>query len=387
MSPSASSARADFVVVGNPDSRRVSLFQVALGRVGLPPARLVAYADLLAGRASLGRALRPGSIVRIESPDRDFEVERAILVLGAEAEEPDGVEYERVPARAVTALTFDKGRILPSRQWYLGYCALLAQLGRHLEGCRVMSSPGAIAAMFDKRRSHALLVAEGIPVPPAIGPVYSYDELVARMRATERRRVFVKLAHGSSASGAVALTVGDDRQEATTTVEMVATGGERRLYNSRRIRTYRDPREIAALVDALCRQRVHVEQWMPKAGHTQHAFDLRAVTIAGRVRHVIARLSRSPMTNLHLLNQRGDTAAILEKIGAASWARARANCKRAAHSFDALYSGIDVLFTPDLRQHAILELNAFGDLLPGVLHDGQDTYEAEIRAMLEDGTT
>jgi hypothetical protein len=26
-----------------------------------------------------------------------------------------------------------------------------------------------------------------------------------------------------------------------------------------------------------------------------------------------------------------------------------------------------------------LEANAFGDLLPGVLHDGDDTYAAELR--------
>ena len=30
----------------------------------------------------------------------------------------------------------------------------------------------------------------------------------------------------------------------------------------------------------------------------------------------------------------------------------------------------------------IIEVNAFGDLLPGLLWQGQDTYELELRSML-----
>ena len=41
----------------------------------------------------------------------------------------------------------------------------------------------------------------------------------------------------------------------------------------------------------------------------------------------------------------------------------------------------DLLVAAGFRHHAVLEANAFGDLLPGVLSEGVDTYEAEIRAM------
>ena len=46
-----------------------------------------------------------------------------------------------------------------------------------------------------------------------------------------------------------------------------------------------------------------------------------------------------------------------------------------------LYFGIDLMFTPSFRHHAVLEVNAYGDLLPGVLDGGDNTYEAEIRAL------
>ena len=71
--------------------------------------------------------------------------------------------------------------------------------------------------------------------------------------------------------------------------------------------------EIAALIDALCSHRVHVEEWIPKAGLDGHTLDLRVVVIDGTARQIVARLSRSPMTNLHLLNERGDPAAVRER--------------------------------------------------------------------------
>ncbi len=102
-SPSASDAGpvapTEFVVVGAPSSKRVELFQAALGRLGQPCARVVAYADLLAGRVSLPEVVRPGAVVRIDSPDMDFAVERALLELGADVEEiafePEGLRTWR----------------------------------------------------------------------------------------------------------------------------------------------------------------------------------------------------------------------------------------------------------------------------------------------------
>jgi hypothetical protein len=47
-----------------------------------------------------------------------------------------------------------------------------------------------------------------------------------------------------------------------------------------------------------------------------------------------------------------------------------------------LYAGIDLHIAPDFRRHNVLEVNAFGDLLPDVFCDGLDTYETELSVML-----
>jgi glutathione synthase/RimK-type ligase-like ATP-grasp enzyme len=375
-----------FIVIGNPGSRRIALFQAALARLRLPAARVVSYLDLLSGKHALPQSVRDGAVVRIESPGKDFEVERALIAAGADVADGDE-RFDHIPLRAARDLSFERGRILYPRQWYLGYCATLRLIERQLAQCPphwLMNSPAEIALMFDKIACHHLLDSRGAPVARGLGAVDSFECLVERMRERNCHRAFVKLAYGSSASGVVAYQTDGRRHQATTTVEMLRQNGELRLYNSRRIRIYRDWREIAELIDALCRHLVHVERWLPKAGFADRTFDLRVVVIAGRACHTVARMSRSPMTNLHLLNERGDVNAVRETVGQQAWDAAIRDCRRAADCFPgSLYAGIDLLFTPDYRRRAVIEVNAFGDLLPGVFWQGEETYAAELLALCE----
>jgi hypothetical protein len=375
------------VVVGNPGCRRVVLFQEALRRCRLPLASLISYADLLAGRVALEQVVKPGTIVRLESPGRDFEVEKALLAAGAD--EPDADGPTRISRESARRLTFDKGRIWYPRQWYLGFRALLRRMSEQLSRCPScvrMNSAADVEVLFDKVRCQDRFAQSGVPVPQSLGPVGSFAQLRERMRQTGCRSVFVKLTHGSSASGVVAYRIDHVRQEALTTVEMVHQEGELRLYNSRLIRRYHWPGEVGALIDALAREGVQVEEWLPKAQLDDHVFDLRVMVIAGEARHVVVRMSRSPMTNLHLLNRRGELSEVVARMGSEVWQAAVRTCERAAALFpDSLHLGVDLLIGRDYRQHAVLEANAFGDLLPGVLSEGMDTYEAEIRAVVAHG--
>jgi glutathione synthase/RimK-type ligase-like ATP-grasp enzyme len=373
-----------FVLIGCPNSRRIDDFQAALQQLGLPPARVVFYTDLLAGRITLPDVVQTGDIVRLESPGRDWPTELALLSLVADGPE---TEYEWLSRAEVEALQYQKGRLWPSRQWYRGWCQMLQLIKGQLQQCpphRVMNAPHDIAIMFDKTRCQALMNARNISVPRALGSPRNWDELVASMEAHRCRRVFVKLAHGSSASGVVAFQTNGTQHRATTTVEVVRDAGDLKLFNSRRIKVLSNVSQIAELVNALCRHQVHVEEWLPKAGWQGRVFDLRVMVIGGKAQHAVVRTSRTPMTNLHLLNERGDVDAVRARVGESNWRTAMETCERVMQLFpESLYSGLDLMWTPDLRRHAIIEANAFGDLLPAVLHQGRDTYGAEIEAMLQ----
>jgi hypothetical protein len=56
----------NFVLIANPETRRVQLFQQALERCGLPPARSISPADYLADKRDLKvvATLKTSSLVR-----------------------------------------------------------------------------------------------------------------------------------------------------------------------------------------------------------------------------------------------------------------------------------------------------------------------------------
>jgi hypothetical protein len=377
-------SRTRVVVVGNPSGKRVALLNEALARAGRGPAEVISYADLLEGRARLEASVGEGTILRIESPDRDFEAEKLLIAAGAEVPD-DGAGATRIGREVALALEFDRGRIRYPRQWYLGFRECLCRIEEQRRCCPphiAMNVPAEIAVMFDKPRCHDLFEENGVACPRGLGTPAGYEDLKGRMRREGMRRVFVKLAHGSSASGIVALETDGRRVQAFTTVETAGSVTELRLYNTRAIRKLTEERAIAAVVDVLCRERAQAEQWVPKASLPGGAFDLRVVVIGGRACHVVARVSRSPMTNLHLLNERADPELVRERMEPGDWSAAMGACERAAGLFPGgLYAGVDVVIAAGFRRHAVLEINAFGDLLPGIVFEGMDTYTAELAAL------
>src|SRR5688572_1967185 len=361
-----------FLILGNPGSERVTSFQSALARLALPAADFVSWEDFLSGRRSL--PVHPDTLVRIESPGENAEVERLLLRRGVEEED----ERFNCPRTTAENLREDYGRIRNPRQIYLGFRAVLRQIAA--SGVRTMNPAPDIAIMMDKPSCHERLVHYGVSRPPVLGYPRSYDELQPIL--TRMPRIFIKLANGSSASGVIAFQTDGNRQLATTSIERE----DARLYNSRRLRRYDDPQEIRRILDLLCREGVLVEAWIPKASWSGRNFDLRVVVIGGRACHVVARMSPSPITNLHLGrdNHRGDLVGLKAHLGEARWSAAMRTCEQALATFPhSLYGGVDLLLSVDTRRTFIAEVNAFGDLVRRTFVDRRDPYEMEVLAAME----
>ena len=124
---------------------------------------------------------------------------------------------------------------------------------------------------------------------------------------------------------------------------------------------------------------VQVERWIPKAQVDDYNVDLRILMIAGKAQHQVLRMSKSPMTNLHLLNQRADANRLKQKMTIEAWDAMIHSCERAAKVFSkSLYIALDVVVSINLKQHFIIEVNAFGDLLKDTYFNGLSPQEAEI---------
>jgi hypothetical protein len=245
------------------------------------------------------------------------------------------------------------------------------------------SSPDEIPVMFDKRLTSQRLQAAGITTPPTLRDVRCYDELKAKLQSLGWNRVFVKLACSSSASGVVALLITQQHVRAVTPMEIVGSGLRTQFYNNLKIQVYHRESQVRRAIDFLLREGAHIERWLPKSVQLGRGFDLRMVTIAGKAAHVVMRTSAGPITNLHLGNKRGDIALLKRRMGRQKWEAVKRLVEQAAAAFSkSLYVGFDVLLQPGNRQPAILEANAFGDLLPGVLFRGQNTYKSEVVARM-----
>lgn len=378
---------SDLVVVASPGDERLARLQAARARRGEPPARLLAWETVALEPRTLADALERGVIVRLDSPGKSLEAERALVAAGADEPEDDPDLRGRAAAisrEAALALAPERGRLRHPRQWYRGLRATIRRIAAHLPAARRTFDPGDVACMFDKRACDARLQAAGVPVAggQAMGVVRGWEHLRARCSALGWEKVFVKLAHGSSASGVLAMSFGRLGPRAFTTVERVARPDGDALYNTRAIRLVRDERELAAIVDALAREGVHVEPWLPKATLGNRPLDLRVLTLAGEPRHTVVRLGRTVITNLQAGGARGDLGALAAKLGAGAIAAARATAAAAARAFPrSLLTGVDVLLSPEGRP-TVLEVNAFGDLLRGVTDRGEDPYDAWLSAAL-----
>lgn len=370
-----------WIVLGNPDNRRTTLFQSALRESGQPDALIVPYRDLLRGEIDLAETLAQfadeSCVLRIESPGEDHDVERRLIARGAGA--------EGISQAGALRLRIDHGRVRHVRQWFTGFSALLKEVEQAIQGCpgiTVQNHPSAIRLLFDKPRCHKFLADQGVCVAPALPAITGYDALREAMRVVGWSRVFVKLAWGSSASGVVAFSTIGSKPLAITSLELVRRRGEARFYNNLQLSRYHRENDLRAIFDFLGQEGVHVEQWLPKAMQGDRSFDLRVVTFAGKACHTVVRTSRTPMTNLHLGNRRGDLS-LLRRSAGSRWSLVPELCEQAARAFsDALYVGWDVLVTPGFRKAVILEGNAFGDLLPNLKHAGSSTYGRGIAAVL-----
>lgn len=377
-----------FVILGNPENRRVGLFQDALARQGQPPAHVIRWIDLAREEGAAERlfaelAGEESSIVRIDSFGEDFDVERELLVRGFE--DARGLGAWAVTPEEVRALPYDRGRIFAPRQQHCGFLRVLGEVERALAKrpwLRVLSAPRSIERLFDKRACAVAFADAGVPIPRPLGGVSTADELRAHMAETGTSRVFVKLSCGSSASCLALYDWHPSRPGEAWLFTSMEVAGEN-LYNSLRPRRYRDLRTIDRLLAFLFREGSHVEAEVPKARIAGRFFDTRMLVVKGEVAFTVVRKSQHPVTNLHLGGTRGTLAELEATVPRDVLAAAHESCRKVFAAHECHHIGVDVMFTADLEGHRVLEANAFGDLLPNLERDGLDVYEWQIVKALE----
>ncbi len=364
---------ARFVLIANPGTPRCETFRrefqaFHVDRVPAAELIVVPWSEVIrrAGNLDDLPAFDRPAIVRIESPGKCELAYRQMLEVGARddpSESPFDWLAEPIP----------RGLIVRPGLWYRGFCAVLAGLRRSFDRrphLTPSACPLAIAEMFDKNATLARLADNEVPVPEWLptSRIPNDDFELLTMFADRNwswPRTYVKLNTGSSARGVVVLDRLPEQNRAVSTLAW---------HHGRALNT-RDVRELSfaefnQTISFLRVEGATIQRGVPLAQIDGQNFDLRVVCLKGRPIASIFRISPHPMTNLHLGGRRGDFARCRAAIPSRDWLDALDHCVEAADCFDSDIVGVDLVFEPGFRRHAVLEVNAFGDFFPGWTDSG-----------------
>ena len=355
------------LIFGNKHSRRAKHWRNTLGDA---PVQFVNYQQAAQGHFP---EITEPSTVRITSPGEDFETFKLLVGLGG---------YHNADQ-----LSFEKGRILLHTYWYAGWSKLLDKMQQFLKEqplTSIMNHPAPIKLAFHKTACQQQIEQAGIPIPKIYcKQLTSFEELLGLMESNRLKKVFLKPAHGSSASGVMMFRKIDHRMLLETTIHLVQKDGAIKLFNHLRLQRYQDPLLIQTIIEQMIPNQLHVEDWIIKKRYQAKSTDFRVLTINQEPKFIQPRHSTHPITNLHLGNEKGALPLIEQEWGTASVEKIKAVARQTAKLFPTLfYVGIDIAVDDDEKPY-VLEINPFGDFLKDIFVDDLTTYAYELQSWKE----
>lgn len=362
------------LLIGNAASRRTQMLRDALTRAGLRLA-VIDWRELLARPGRAGEVLTPEICAshvwcKIETPGDDAALDDLLIARG----------WQLAGAGSPQPHALRHGELAHRRFRFAGFADVLRELARPLSSLRLLNDLDEILLMCDKWACQRHLQAHGVEVPATLCEPESFEAFDAEYSARDFPAMFLKSRYGSSAAGVIALRRHPDgRMAAYSSARLDESGA---IGNHLGITRYAQRGEIAALVDAVIAQGAYAEQWEPKAttpGARDSHYDLRVVAAGGEARQRIARISRSPLTNLHL----GNARAVPDWLSDIEVRNLEHAVSHAAAAFPRSHNiGFDLCLAK--RGACVFEANAFGDLLPELRFDGRTTYDDQALLVSRD---
>lgn len=376
-----------FIIIGNPDSQRVQLFQSEASAQGIP-CETYDYLDFLENNLFLEQILISDGILKIESPDEHPEARAYFVRKGEEVLKTNTVKQP-----------IEFGRIQYNRLWYHGYCEFLDQLHRHIKRQNhqeLFNSPRSIELMFHKLACQKFLQSNQFSIPENLGRINNLNHLLGLMDYQNCDKVVLKPFHNDVNSGVLILTRSkqetvEKRIEETLNYQLVCPiellyDGERpKLYSANKIMFYHKESEIRDILNTLASDGIYAEKWIPKAVINEEVFDLKILVIKGQVEHILARKGEWPHTNLPLEDNQEYLRMLGKKMGKGNWKKMLSLVEKAVSSIrGASYASVDVIIEEQFEQAYIIEINPFGDFMPDLIEAGENTFESIINSVSTD---
>ncbi len=258
----------------------------------------------------------------------------------------------------------------------------LARLGRE-QNISFLNHPSQVRTLLDKGECKRQLAGAGMPVTEILAEkAESLEQLLEAMERRHMSQIFLKPVRGSGAAGVAAFRY----QKKTGQMVLYTCGLEDpltgRLVNTKRLRRFTDRKEAESLLRRILSLDCMAERWYAKAVCQGFSYDLRAVVQDGKVDFMLARLSKGPVTNLHLNNR----ALGMSELGLPLSVREETEelCRKAAGCFPGLRSaGIDILLERGSLRPRVIEMNGQGDLIYQDIYNENRIYRHQAEMMKE----
>ena len=342
-----------------------------------PQIQVLSWLDVIAAEGDLTKLANADfnqpSLLRIESPARDFALFRMLMQAGEKSEGRQPTAWESPGGR--------EGWIASPRLIYVGLSHVLGGIEKSIAQLPALIPTGNcrdILAMFDKNQTADILRKANLPTPDSFAASIgtSSQQVLERLRQTHWKDAYIKLAYGSCASGIAVVKAQYAYPHGVSTV--VRLDGN--FFNTYRVRQL-SSEDLLDVLEFLIAEDVIVQQGIAKTSVHGQNFDVRVVVIRGQVAGCIFRVSPHPMTNLHLGGRRGDYEQVRRVIPTRQWLDGLDACVEAADLFDLPAVGVDLAFAHGDFSPFLLELNAFGDFFPNWKDaQGQSLHRLEIAA-------
>lgn len=346
------------LLLGNPDTKRTNYLMQAARQVGLQ-IFLFRWGEEWNSRSELE------ALFRLEEPMDSGRLEESLV---------------KIDPPLWDSCIIEELDVLTDR-----YRNQLLLLESCRESCRLQffNDPREILALLDKRACKTALAGAGLSVTEmADGGRRLEDakQLLSVMEAGHIRQVFIKPVIGSGAAGIAAFRFQPRTGQMALYTCAMAEPGSKRLVNTKRLRRFSDRETILSLLNRLLRLDCIVERWYVKAEQEGFSYDLRAVMQDGRLDFLLARLSKGPITNLHLNNHPLPAEEL--RLPQAVTEDIADLCRKAMACYPGLRSaGIDILLEKGSLRPRIIEMNGQGDLIYQDIYHENRIYLHQAKLM------
>ena len=296
-----------------------------------------------------------------------------------------GAESGEFSKDDMNKINYNENIIVSPKSWFKGIektFQVIDKLIKENKDVLSMCDLKEALIMMDKRKTYGFLEGKGKSyyLSEKMPEYQNYDEFYEENKGNFIK-CFIKLRYGSGSTGVIAYSNNPKIKEEKifTSLNYTKENGNKTFFSTYNVRSYTEKNIIRDMVNWVIENGAHIEKWIPKLVYEKKGFDTRAFVLDKKSEYLLSRFSSSPITNLHLKNERKESEEFLEKDETEIIKKASEEVMSLFSK--SLYSGIDIVLTNNLKPY-VIDVNPFGDLFHNLIGTDKNVHYREIDKIL-----